>query len=144
MTIVNRSMVSLYGAMIFSTLICVVLVGCGEAKPYLPASGTVKFDDGTVPQGDLSSITFQPKSTGPATKGAQGSIEPDGSFVLHTERPGDGAKPGEYSVTIHAMVGYPKGKSVVPAKYSDPRKTPLTAEVKAGDENHFEFILDKP
>jgi len=141
--IVNRLPLSLNKVML-GALICVGLVGCGEAKPYVPASGTVKFDDGTVPQGDISSITFQPKSTGPTTKGAQGSIEPDGSFELHSERQGDGAKPGDYSVTIHAMVGYPNGKSVVPAIYSDPRKTPLEAEVKASGENRFEFVIEKP
>ncbi|MEO2050006.1 MAG: hypothetical protein ABGX16_25905 [Pirellulales bacterium] len=128
----------------FGALILAALVGCGKANPYLQVTGTVKFDDGTVPQGDISSITFQPKSGGIDSKGAQGTIEPDGSFQLHSERPGDGAKPGNYAVTVQVMVGYPQGKSVVPLKYTDPRKTPLTAEIKASGENQFSFTIEKP
>jgi len=133
-----------FRAALYGSLICVALAGCGKSNPYSPATGVVKFDDGTVPQGDISSITFQPKLGGPDTKGAQGTIEPDGSFQLSSERPGDGAKPGEYTVTVHAMVGYPDGKSVVPQKYTNSRETPLSAEVKASGENHFEFTVEKP
>jgi len=124
-------------------LICAGFSGCGRSNAYLPVTGTVKFADGTVPQGEISSITFQPKASGPGSKGAQGTIEPDGSFRLQSERPGDGAKPGEYFVTIHVMVGYPNGRSVVPMKYTDPRKTPLSAEIKTSGENNFEFTIEK-
>jgi hypothetical protein len=133
-----------YGALFCGAMICTALVGCGEANPYLPVTGTVKFDDGTVPQGEIASITFQPKSGGIDTKGAQGTIESDGSFQLNSEKPGDGAKPGEYAVIVHIMIGYPDGKSVVPRIYTNPRTTPLSAEVKANGENHFEFAIEKP
>ena len=126
----------------FVALVCAALIGCGESSPYVPASGTVKFDDGTVPQGDVSSITFQPKIGGPDTKGAQGTIEPDGSFELHSVRRGDGVRPGDYIVTVNAMIGYPQGKSVVPEQYANPRKSPLSAEVKASGENKFDFVID--
>jgi len=128
----------------FGALVCAALTGCGKESPYVPASGTVKFGDGTVPQGDISSISFHPKKGGPGAKGAQGTIEPDGSFEVYSERRGDGVKPGAYAVTVNAMVGYPQGKSVVPTPYTDPRATPLSAEVKASGENQFEFVLEKP
>lgn len=127
----------------FAALACVVLIGCGEASPYVPASGTVKYDDGTVPQGDIASITFQPKTSGPGTKGAQGSIKPDGSFELHTLRQGDGVKPGAYIVTVNVMLGFSGGNSVIPVKYSKARETPLSAEIEANGENRFEFIIEK-
>jgi len=133
-----------YRVMFYGLLICVALAGCGKASPYLHSTGTVKFDDGTVPQGDFSTITFQPKSGGPDTKGAQGTIEPDGSFQLSSERPDDGVKPGEYAVTVYVMNGYPNGKSVVPLKYTNARETPLSAEVKPSGKNHFEFTIEKP
>ena len=133
----------LRGRWFYGTLICALLSGCGDSKPYLPVTGTVKFADGKVPQGEISSITFQPKTSGLDTKGAQGTIEPDGSFQLHSERPGDGAKPGKYTVTLHVIVGYPNSKSVIPLKYTNPRDSPLTAEVKIDGENHFEFTLEK-
>jgi hypothetical protein len=124
-------------------LFCAACIGCGKANPYLPVSGTVKFDDGTVPQGEISSITFQPKANGPGFKGAQSTIEPDGSFQLGSERPGDGAKPGEYYVTIHVNLGYPDNKSVVPLKYANPQSSTLTAEITPDGENHFEFVIEK-
>ncbi|MEO2047555.1 MAG: hypothetical protein ABGX16_13395 [Pirellulales bacterium] len=138
------SKASLIVTSLLGAIFLAAFVGCGKANPYLPVTGVVKFDDGTVPKGDISSITFQPTSGGLDSKGAQGTIEADGSFQLHSERPGDGAKPGSYAVTVHIMVGYPKGKSVVPLRYTDPRKTPFSAEVTADGENQFSFTIEKP
>ena len=144
MAVVNRSVLGFLNTLCFGTFACVALSGCGESSPYVPASGIVKFDDGTVPQGDVPMISFHPKKSGPDTKGAQGTIEPDGSFELHSEKRGDGVRPGEYAVTVQAMVGYPQGKSVVSLEYTHPRESPLTAEVKASGENKFEFTVKKP
>jgi hypothetical protein len=131
------------GALLVGALFCVVLSGCGKSNPYVTVTGTVKYTDGEVPQGEMSSITFQPKASGPGSKGAQGTIEPDGTFELQTERPGDGARPGEYFVTLNIIVGYPNIKSVVPMMYTNPRNSPLTAEVKSDGENHFDFTIKK-
>ena len=110
----------------------------------MPVTGTVKFSDDTVPKGDIASITFQPSAAGPGTKGASGNIGDDGSFTLSTVKPGDGALPGDYRVTVHVMQGYPNGKSMVADIYTRHSATPLNATVKAGDENHFDFTVERP
>jgi hypothetical protein len=95
-------------------LLTMTLAGCGGGGPtYVPVTGTVKYSDGTVPTGDIASITFQPASAAPDTKGASGTIKPDGTFSLTTVTPGDGARPGEYIVQVNVFKGYPDRKSLV-------------------------------
>ena len=118
-------------------LIVVTLGGCrGSGHTYVPVTGTVKYSDGTVPTGDIASITFQPASVAPDTKGASGPIKPDGTFSLTTITPGDGARPGEYIVKVNVMKGYPGGKSLV-------ADTPLKATVTEDGENHFDFVVER-
>jgi hypothetical protein len=110
----------------------------------VPVTGTVKYSDGSVPQGDVATITFQPATSGPDTKGASGTIRADGSFSLTTVKPNDGALPGEYVVTVHVIKGYPGGRSVVAANYTKPDTTPLKAPVESRGENRFDFVVDRP
>jgi hypothetical protein len=116
----------------------VVLAGCGRSGPtYVAVTGTVKYSDGTVPKGDMASITFQPTSVGTDSKGASGSINPDGTFSLTTINPGDGARPGDYVVNVNVFKGYPDRKSLVANK-------PLKATVTEDGENHFDFVVERP
>jgi hypothetical protein len=128
----------------YGLLIVVAISGCSQGVSYVPVTGTVKFSDGSVPQGDAPAITFQPASSGPTTKGASGTIAKDGTFSLQTVQPGDGALPGEYVVTVRVMQGYPRGRLVVAEKFTKPETTPLNATVEAGGENHFDFTVEKP
>ena len=77
----------------------------------MPVTGTVKFSDGIVPKADIASITFQPASGGPGTKGASSLIAEDGSFSLRTLKPGDGALPGDYRVTVRVVPTATRGES---------------------------------
>lgn len=106
--------------------------------------GTVAFDDGTVPQGEMATITFVPTNAMEG-KGASSNIETDGTFELWTLEPGDGgALAGDYRVTLSVTNGYPNLKHQVAKEFSDLRETPLTATVVAGDKNHFDFVVGKP
>ena len=109
-----------------------------------PVTGTVVFEDGTVPEGEMATITFVP--TNPMEgKGASSNIEKDGSFELWTLTPGDGgALAGDYRVTLSITKGYPNLKHQIARKFTDLHDTPLTAKVEAGQENHFEFIVEPP
>ena len=120
------------------------LFGCGKGTPHVPVTGTVKFADGTVPKGFERAITFQPVPGGPGTKGASGQIEDDGTFELRTVMPGDGALPGNYAVTVHAVDAYTDGKSVVSRKFTSAAATPLKATVTTDGTNHFDFVVEKP
>jgi hypothetical protein len=125
-------------------LVVITVTGCGQGPEYVPVTGTVKYSDGTVPQGDAPAITFQPVEAGPKRKGASGTIAEDGTFSLQTVQPGDGAQPGDYKVTVHVMKGYPRGKHMVAEKYTNRDTTPLNATVKPSGENHFDFTVEKP
>lgn len=120
------------------------VVGCSSRMDLHPATGTVTFEDGSVPQGEMATITFVPTNQMEG-KGASSNIESDGSFELWTLEPGDGgALAGDYRVTLSVTNGYPNLKHQVAQEYSDLRETPLKATVVAGEKNEFEFVVDKP
>jgi len=130
-----------------AVLVCavamLVLVGCRGGRLKLhKVTGTVKFQDGTVPQGDIAMITFV---AAVPTEGnaAACDIEPDGSFELGTLTQGDGALAGDYKVTLHVSKGYPIGKSLIAKKYTT-LDTPLKVTIKAGEKNHFDFEVERP
>ena len=128
------------------SLVILLLVGCSEDElPLHEVTGTVTFEDGSIPQGEMSStITFIP-AVPMEGKAASSNIEPDGRFRLWTVTQGDGgALAGDYRVTLNVINGYPRGKSVVAKKYTDLNETPLEAAVKADQRNHFDFKVERP
>jgi hypothetical protein len=83
----------------------IVLVGCGteQPQPTFPAVGIVKWRDGqAATELAQSTITLSGKgSEGPAIPAnPRGQVQPDGSFVLQTFEPGDGAPAGKYLVSV--------------------------------------------
>ena len=129
---------------LFFALITLTLVGCSDRMELHPVSGTVTFADGSVPQGEMATITFVPTNQMEG-KGASSNIESDGSYKLWTLEPGDGgALAGDYRVTLSVTNGYPNLKHQVAREYADLRDTPLTATVVAGEKNVFDFEVEKP
>ena len=134
---------------------CVLLVaGCygSEDWPYEMAvvSGTVKFEDGTVPKGDQMSIRFVPDGIAQQGKfppmAAAGEIQSDGTFKLmaHVR---EGAIVGNYKVVITILGKYPPNPRtplVIHRDYGDEKKPPLRAAVKSGKTNEFDFKVKKP
>lgn len=137
-----------------------LLAGCGKNN-LGQVTGTVTVGGKPITGG---TIMFYPFG-GP---GAVGEIKPDGTYTLTTFRPGDGAAIGQHKVAIHATRIGPssimEAKSIedelrtpgqtaggkmlvpgkvtwlVPEKYSLPEQSPLTAEVKAG-QNTIDFTI---
>lgn len=121
-------------------------MGCGSSGPEMASvRGKVTYKGQPVTKGTVS---FQ--STAPeGGRNATGTINPDGTYTLQTENPGDGAQLGDYRVAISArddvILDYiPKKpvppKRLVPAKYENPDTSTLTATVKSGS-NEFDFPL---
>ena len=132
-------------AVVIFAVSILVLVGCSGGRLKLhEVTGTVKFQDGTVPNGEMSTITFVPANPMEG-KAATSNIETDGSFELWTISQGDGgALAGDYDVTLNVIKGYPRGRSMVAKKYTDLENTPLNATIKAGEKNHFDFKVERP
>lgn len=125
------------------------LVGCsgGDGLPREPVSGSVAVEGKPLVKGV---ITFLPADTELPTQG--GGAVVDGKYSISKDQ---GLVPGKYRVVIsssrdelekskdmaNGMPGMapPVPKEALPAQYNT--NSILTAEVKAGDANLFEFDL---
>jgi hypothetical protein len=131
---------------VFVACVTLVFSGCGRSGPALiPVTGKViKAGKGVAGAG----VLFTPDSGRPA----EAITEADGSFVLRTYEPGDGALPGTHKVTVHLKkmvtvaanadglesgfvdmtleANQPKEQWIVPQKYSELDSTDLKVEVK--------------
>lgn len=89
--------------------------------------GSVFYKDGSVPQGAIALVRFQPSqdSTAQVRKGATGTINADGTFEMFTRKQGDGVHHGEYVVTFLVQKSLSDQKSLVHEKYSMPHTTPI-------------------
>jgi hypothetical protein len=102
-------------------------------------TGKVTYKGQPVPKGTITFVTLDKNG-----RNATGAIQPDGSYKLQTEDPGDGAQLGEYNVTVSArddeILDYtpPKPippKRLVPEKYERPQTSGLTKKVERGKNN---------
>ena len=78
------------------SLVLVGLVGCGGdgLPPPVPVSGTITLKGKAVAD---ATVTFLSTDGGTSASGKTGS---DGTFKLTTVNTDDGARPGEYTITI--------------------------------------------
>jgi len=131
--------------------------GCSSGPPgpkLVPVSGTVTLDDKPLGAAD---IMFIPKDD---TRGQAAVARSDesGKFeLLSNDRKRKGAAAGSYRVVINKLVN-PDGtdfipdpnsgpmdtggfKELLPATYSDPQQTSLTAEIPDAGTSALEFKL---
>ena len=124
-------------------LLCIVAVGCNRSGLDLaPVAGVIKYNGAPVAD---AGVMFVPP-TGPM---ASGITDAEGKFTLITANH-PGALIGEHRVSVSKdetteipqRRGFPlyRIKYFIPAKYSDPGQSGLTADVK-DDDNFFEFDL---
>lgn len=136
-----------YGLICFSMVLLVA--GCSGPSQLetAPVKGTVTYKGKPLKYGNVS---FRPAAGSPST----GRIQEDGTFTLSTYGDGDGAIIGTNQVSITATerdAGQEKevdpntelmvSKSLIPSKYTSFSTSELTADVKAGDANEFNFEL---
>jgi hypothetical protein len=125
--------------------VCLALVGgCGPDRPLtIPVDGTVTVDGRPV---EGASVMFMPQFPG---RPALGVTDASGQFRLTTFASGDGAQPGQHTVTVtlQKTTGFVADKDglsggmapegvriewVVPQRYSKPETSELSVEVKQG------------
>lgn len=124
------------------------VVGCNQGPySYVPASGTVTYEDGSPISAASIQLVF--RSTAPPidekTKprlGKAGVNTADGSFGAVTSyKPRDGLIPGEHRVTVIAYDDQGRPSKAVPPECSDGAKTPLVVHT---DDRPFDIRIPKP
>ncbi|WP_254510735.1 hypothetical protein [Anatilimnocola floriformis] len=128
------------------TMALFLLVGCSGEDTMYPVSGTVKFSDGTIPHGEVATIRFEPVKANNDEMGktpAAGQIDAEGKFRLTSKTSNDGARAGDYKVTLTILKTYGKTDSLIPGKYNLATSTPLTATVGPKGQKQFDFVLDR-
>ena len=122
-----------------------VPLGCGSSNKG-SVTGKVTYKGQPVPKGTVSFQTLDLKGG----RNATGEIQPDGTYTLQTEEPGDGAQVGKYRVAISArddeVLDYIPSepvppKRLVPEKYENPETSGLTETVESGS-NNIDFDLE--
>jgi hypothetical protein len=121
------------------------VAGCGDPEGRVQVTGSVKFEDGTIPKGATTG-TLRSEPEDPNIRPAQGMIDPaTGEYSLFTVKPGDGAFPGKYKVTIRVDTTYPPKPNfagiIVPLEYLSPETTPLSAEING--QRRFDFTVPR-
>ncbi len=137
----------IWNVVLLAPLVCAA--GCGKSDQISTASvvGTVTFQGKPV----AHAVVFFIGEKGPL---AQGETNDLGKFTLMTYRPGDGAIPGPFKVTITKSVPDPAAPkndgttpaqtdtmNLLPGRYSDVNQSKLSANVEAGKKNDFKFEL---
>lgn len=120
--------------------------GCGEKQPETyPTRGRVAFSDGKpVMLGIVELLSDD------GALNAQGTIQPDGTFILGTFASDDGAVAGTHKAIVMQMIvsdGLPKhsmdhGDPVDPF-YSSYSSSPLTATVQASESNDIMLTVER-
>ena len=125
-----------------AVVLCVLAAGCGDALPEtVPVAGKVTYTGEPLTSG---TVTFHPQEIpdGLPRRPATGTLDAQGQFQLSTFRPGDGAVPGTYRVTVHSYKNRPDlmdDEAVfvpqwrIPQRYGDPAASGLTFDVLEHD-----------
>ena len=126
------------------TLCLVGALGCGGRAGTAQVSGRVLYKDGTVPQGAVCVVRFQPAADSPAKirKAASGEIEKDGWFKAFTRNPGDGVFVGKYDVTFSVLQDVTDSRtSLIDKKYTRAKTTPYHVTID-DDVSDLDFVIE--
>jgi hypothetical protein len=120
--------------------------GCGEKQPTTyPVKGRVIFSDGKPVM--LGTVELLSKA---GTMNAQGSIQPDGTFILGTFASNDGAVEGTHKAIVMQMIvsdglarhSMDHGDPIDPL-YSSYSSSPLTAIVQPTASNEITLTVER-
>ncbi len=123
-----------------------VLASCAKPPPLFKVSGKAVYKGKPLTTGVVGFHHTDAKS--PLVTGQIGE---DGTFELTTKRPGDGAAPGEYTVTVTSMLpghgvegmdkDYRPPQPLIPLKFMRLDETPLRATVEPRNDNVVNLTL---
>jgi hypothetical protein len=111
------------------------MCGCSGSKKAAPVSGRVFVGESPAAH---AVVVFHPVNAKPDAPRPTAVTDDQGRFTLTTLKEGDGAPPGEYTVTVAAYqsIESPNGDSIVvnllPVRYAKPETSDLKATVSKG------------
>jgi len=125
------------------------LLGCGVRDPftYVPVSGTLTYEDGTLIPADNVALMFYPQSPPKNMKthprpGIAWVDQATGRFEKATShKPGDGLVRGKHKVTVVSIHLTPLPAELVPSEYANPATTPLEVDTS---QSPFHLKVRKP
>lgn len=119
-------------SLLYVAVLCGIC-GCGGSElGCVPVSGKVTLAEGLkLDQFAIKNIALEPVDPTKGTRRASGPILADGTFVLMTQLPDDGAVPGSYTVSCNIYKQYPPTAADTQAKWVF---EPATVEVTSGME----------
>lgn len=129
-------------------LLVALVAGCGAKDGLVPVGGVVELDGAPL---ERSAVTFVPVD-GTAGPGGMAITDAAGRFVVYSAQGKKGIAAGSYKVTVsrrEPKTPVVEGSAVidtdlvefVPARYSDPEKTELTATIGAKGDGELRFTL---
>jgi hypothetical protein len=129
----------------FLPLLFVVVFASGCGSKRYKVTGSVTYDDGSPVEAGtvIGEATVNEKPVG-----VQGNIARDGTFCLGSNRPGDGALPGNYRVLVMPVAlgdaELAAGKRpAVGGKYTKFETSGITFEVKR-EANVLNITVERP
>lgn len=123
--------------------------GCGpERVPTYPVKGRVIFKENGQPAAAGAQIWFE-STQPPEYLRSMSAISNDGSFLLSTDREGNGSMAGEHRVRIDptnssGMNIEAELAKVIDRKYFEFRTSGLKVTVKEKEAHDFKIELDRP
>lgn len=114
----------------------VLAVGCSDGgRERFPVHGRVTFNG--KPVAEAMVVFHRQAGVSDDRQKPIAVTDPNGTFALTTDRPGDGAAPGKYAITVELraerMVGEElvrEGRNLLPARYARPESSGLTCHVE--------------
>jgi hypothetical protein len=138
-----------FGAGVLLLSAMALSLGCGSSEPfdYVPVTGSVKFEDGSLIEAHRVVVTFHPQSPpkDPKTHPRPGVAQvntADGTFTQVTShKPNDGIVPGLHKVTVQAIDENEQPVDIIAPEFTDVEQTPLTHDTASG--NKYDFKVKK-
>ncbi len=125
-----------------------VLSGCTYKEPTYPVTGKVVYKDTGAPACSGVSVVFE--STQPPYTRSRSPIGADGTFVLSTDRPDNGAMQGEHRVSILPFAADGSGANLTPKisqeinpKYLQFSTSSLLYTIQPKGKNEFTIELER-
>jgi hypothetical protein len=117
-----------------AVLVLALCAGCGGGGPfeYVPVTGKITYDDGSVIPAPGMKLQFIAQDVEPVDgmypRPASADLNGQGEFTEATSHKyADGLIPGKHKVALMYATDA-NGKPVVPAEYTDSEKTPLVVD----------------